>query len=190
MNDLQIRSNFHSKRLSRQHAASNTLVVDELGLKHGRCRADIAVVNGHLIGYEIKSDDDSLRRLGDQVETYNAVFDRAIIVVGPRFLKDVKRLVPRWWGIVASEEGRRGAIHFKTVRKAVANPSLDYLAVAQLLWRDEAAQELVKRGVDGRILNQKRSVLYRELVRVLGAGELRGAVRERLKNRKNWRRPV
>ena len=72
MNDAQIRSSFHSKKLRRHHATPDTLVVDELGLKHGKCRADIAVINGHLIGYEIKSDDDSLHRLARQVEAYNA----------------------------------------------------------------------------------------------------------------------
>ena len=48
MNDEQIRLQFHLKRLRRQHEDSEMVVVDELGLKHGRCRADIAVINGHL----------------------------------------------------------------------------------------------------------------------------------------------
>jgi len=63
MNDAGIRRNLHCKKLRRHHVDPDTLVVDELGLKHGKCRADIAVINGHLMGYEIKSDDDSLRRL-------------------------------------------------------------------------------------------------------------------------------
>jgi hypothetical protein len=62
--------------------------------------------------------------------------------------------------------------------------------VAQLLWRNEAEEELVKRGVCGQILGQKRSVLYRELIYVLSARELRSVVRQRLKNRTNWRCPT
>ena len=54
MNDGRIRAAFHGKILRRQHLCPETLVLDELGLMHGRCRADIAVVNGCLIGYEIK----------------------------------------------------------------------------------------------------------------------------------------
>jgi len=190
MNDAQIRSSFHSKKLRRYHADPDTLVVDELGLKHGRCRADIAVINGHLIGYEIKSDDDSLHRLAQQVETYSAVFDRATAVVGRRHLGDVKKLVPRWWGIVAAMEGQRGAIHFETVRRAALNPSTDDVVVAQLLWRNEVEEELVKRGVSGRILRQKRLVLYREIVHLLDARELRNVVRECLRSRTNWRCPA
>ena len=190
MNDAQIRSSFHSKKLRTHHAAPDTLVVDELGLKHGRCRADIAVINGHLIGYEIKSDDDSLHRLAQQVEAYNGVFDRATAVVGRRHLGGVKKLVPRWWGIMVAMEGQRGAIHFETIRRAALNPSADDFAVAQLLWRSEAEEELVKQGFSGRILRQKRSVLYREIVHVLGPRELRNVVRKRLKSRTDWRRPA
>jgi hypothetical protein len=62
--------------------------------------------------------------------------------------------------------------------------------VAQLLWRNEAEEELAKRGLAGQILRQKRSVLYRELIRVLGARELRNVVRERLKSRTDWRCPA
>ena len=190
MNDARIRSSLHRKKLRRHHATPDTLVVDELGLKHGRCRADIAVINGHLIGYEIKSDDDSLHRLAQQVEAYNAVFDRATAVVGRRHLGGVKKLVPRWWGIMVAMEGQRGAIHFETIRRAALNPSADDFAVAQLLWRTEAEEELVKQGFSGRILRQKRSVLYREIVHVLGARELRNVVRKRLKSRTDWRRPA
>ena len=190
MNDAQIRSSFHRKKLRRHHATPDTLVVDELGLKHGRCRADIAVINGHLIGYEIKSDDDSLHRLAQQVEVYNAVFDRATAVVGRRHLVGVKKLVPCWWGLMVAMAGQRGAIHFETIRRAALNPSADDFAVAQLLWRAEAEEELVKQGFSGRILRQKRSVLYREIVHVLGPRELRNVVRKRLQNRTDWRRPA
>ncbi len=189
MNDAQIRSCFHHKKLRRLHAAPNTLVVDELGLKHGRCKADIAVINSHLIGYEIKSNDDSLHRLAEQVNTYNAVFDRATVVLALRHLKNVQKMIPCWWGITAAMEGQRGAIHFETVRRAALNPSPDEFAVAQLLWRNEAEEELAKRGTSGRVLKKKRSVLYRELVDILDARELRDVVRVRLKNRISWRCP-
>lgn len=190
MNDAQIRMNFHRKKLGRFHTVSDTLVIDELGLKHGKHRADIAVINGHLIGYEIKSDDDSLRRLGKQITAYNAVFDYATVVTSQRHLQNLRELIPSWWGITVAIKGQRGAIHFKTVRRSKPNPSPDDFAVAQLLWRNEAGDELSMRGVTGRILRQKRSVLYRKLVEILTPRELRNTVRRRLKNRTGWRRPT
>ena len=58
MNDERIRAAFHRKVLRRHHANANTLVIDELGLKHGKRRAVIAFINGHINGYEIKCDYD------------------------------------------------------------------------------------------------------------------------------------
>lgn len=187
MNDAQIRLNFHRKKLRRFHAVPDTLVIDELGLKHGKCRADIAVITGHLIGYEIKSDSDSLYRLDGQIAIYNAIFDYATVIVSQRHLQDVEISTPSWWGIVVAKKGKRGAIHFQTIRRSKLNPSPDDYAVAQLLWRSEAEDELRKRGISGRILKQKRSILYHELVENLPSRELRDAVRRRLKSRTDWR---
>ncbi|WP_128815240.1 hypothetical protein [Vibrio sp. 624788] len=54
-NDSEIREAFHKKKLKSQHEDNQTLVIDELGLMHGSNRIDIAVVNGCIHGYEIKS---------------------------------------------------------------------------------------------------------------------------------------
>src|SRR5437899_2698377 len=98
MNDRLIRDSFHRQRLHRFHDAPDTLVLNELGLRHGKCRADIAVVNGRLIGYEIKSDEDSLKRLEEQVQIYSAVFDRASVITGTKHLDAVLSQLPKWWG--------------------------------------------------------------------------------------------
>lgn len=190
MNDAEIRKNFHKKVLRRHHTRGDTLIVDELGLKHGKCRADIAVVNGQLNGFEIKSDRDSLCRLSEQVSVYSAVFDHATILVGLRHAISVQELVPKWWGIILCTCGRRGAINFKTVRRAKINGNVDPSSVAELLWRDEAREVLNKRGVPPRVLRQGRAVLYKYLTDMLDIDELRSIVRGYLKTRKNWRCPV
>jgi len=189
MNDAEIRQNFHRKFLRRQHARSDTLVIDELGLNHGKCRADIAVVNGHLVGYEIKSDNDSLRRLELQVESYNKVFDKAFIVVGDRHIIGIKDRIPEWWGVIASSRGPRGAINFSMIRKAQMNRSVDLISIARLLWRDEAVEILEQRKLPSRVLRQPRAALYKHLAELLNTCELRKAVRQYLQKRKNWRCP-
>ena len=189
MNDIQIRLNFHEKKLRWQHADETTLVIDELGLNHGRCRADIAVVNGHLIGYEIKSDSDTLNRLEEQVKSYNAVFDKAFVIVGQRYAEVIMEHIPEWWGIILSEKGSRGAIHFTGLRKAARNDGINPIFLARLLWRDEVAEVLRERGLPPRCLRQPRARLYEYLVSILDLQELRRIVRDRLKMRKNWRYP-
>src|SRR6266542_195867 len=116
MNDALIRENFSRKVLHRYHSTPDVLVIDELGLKHGKCRADIALVNGRLIGYEIKSDEDSLDRLDEQVKVYSAVFDRVTIIVGAKHAKVVSSLVPKWWGIIVGHRCAEGEVSFKTLR--------------------------------------------------------------------------
>ena len=187
MNDAEIRQSFHRKMLRRQHARNNTLVIDELGLQHGKCRADIAVVNGHLVGYEIKSDKDSLRRLGLQIESYNAVFDRAFIVVGNRHIDSIQDRIPEWWGVIISSRGPKGAINFNMIRRAQVNRSIDPVSVARLLWRDEAIEILQQRRLPSSMLRQPRAALYKHLAELLNTCELRKAIREYLQKRRNWR---
>ena len=189
MKDSQIRAAFHKKVLRRHHANAETLVVDELGLKHGRRRADIAVINDHLNGFEIKGDEDSLHRLAGQIEAYSAVFDRATLVVTGRHRQEVQDILPPWWGIVVCAEGPRRAVWFRTVRRPKANPSVDCFSIAQLLWRAEAAEILASRGVSASVLRSKRAVLYEHLVDLTELRELRSLVRARLKSRSDWRCP-
>ncbi|MBW8002659.1 MAG: sce7726 family protein [Planctomycetes bacterium] len=189
MNDAEIRHNFHRKRLRQHHAQKGTLVIDELGLNHGKCRADIAVINGHLIGYEIKSNKDSLRRLEEQVKSYNAVFDKISIVVGDRYINSIPKYIPKFWGIIVSIRGSRGAVNFHVIRNTRTNKNIDPLAIARLLWRNEAAEILQLKKVSPKVLRQPRAVLYDHLADMLHICELQKTVREYLKNRKNWRCP-
>ena len=189
MNDVDIRQNFHKKILRRQHAQKDTLVIDELGLNHGKCRADIAVINGHLAAYEIKSNNDSLRRLEEQVKSYNAVFDKISIVVGDRYINSIQNYIPEWWGVIVSLRGPKGAVNFDIIREARTNKNIDPISIAQLLWRNEAEEILQQKKLSPRILRQPRAILYEYLVNTLNICELRRLVREYFKKRKNWRCP-
>jgi hypothetical protein len=189
ISDSAIREAFHRVQLRRQHVALNTLVVDELGIMHGRWRADIAVVNGHLIGYEIKSDEDSLSRLPQQVLAYNNVFDRASIVVGMRHLRAVRKTVPKWWGVVVARASARRSVCFETLRLAEPNPVINTYAVAQLLWKPEVVAILTSLGFNKSVRHKPRTHLYRLLEESLDENVLRRQVRQCLKARKSWRCP-
>lgn len=187
MNDADIRKSFHRIKLRRQHLCANTLVVDELGLKHGKSRADIAVINGHLVGYEIKSDVDSLYRLEEQIKAYSDVFDRVTVIVGAKYATTICSHIPDWWGVIVAYQGPRGGVSFEHARSTRTNGRVDPFSVAQLLWRNEAAEALSDLGVEQKILRQRREVLYERLADLLSTAELRYCVRESLKNRRNWR---
>jgi len=189
MNDPQIREAFHRTVLRQHHNSSTTLVVNELGLVHGACRADIAVINGHMIGYEIKSDVDSLKRLSLQINTYNAIFDHSSVILTERHLDEGMRIVPDWWGVILAEEIAQGDTHFKYLKRSRKNVNTNDYSVAQLLWRDEAQEVLIKLGIRGAQLRKSRAFLYKDIVELLTPTALRRTVREYLKKRQGWRHP-
>jgi hypothetical protein len=147
------------------------------------------VVNGHLIGYEIKSDNDSLRRLEEQVKSYNSVFDMVSIIVGDRYINSIQNHIPRWWGVIVSVRGPKGAVNFDIIRKARTNKNVDPVSLARLLWRNEAEEILRQKKLPPRILRKPRAILYEHLADKLNICELRRFIREYFKRRKNWRCP-
>lgn len=185
--DREVRQALHSKVLREHHGQANTLVLDELGLRHGTVRVDIAVVNGYLHGYEIKSDADTLDRLPSQVDVYSEVLDRATLVVGERHVEKAKFCVPEWWGIKVVCRGPRGGIDFATFRPIQMNPAIDPLALVELLWRNEIVALLHDRDVPAKTLRQPRGALYKHLVDLMPLDELRVTVRQQLKARERWR---
>lgn len=189
MNDPLIRKEFHYSFLQKEYGTPNTLIVDELGLEHGKCRADIAVINGYINGYEIKSEKDSLVRLKNQIDKYNAVFDHSSIVLEKRHLNEVMNLAPKWWGIIFAMESENRSICFETIREPSQNLLIDDFAVAQLLWRNEAREILENLGVKGKQLRECRSNLYQYIIDMLDSCTLRSLVREYLKKRQDWRDP-
>ena len=170
-------------RLLRKHGREvGTVLIEELGLCRGRVRVDLAVVNGSLHGFEIKSDRDSLSRLPTQVEVYGKVLDRATLVVGDRFLPVAASLVPSWWGIVHVSARHRGLV-FKSVRRAVQNPRRDPRLLVELLWAAQALELLEQRDVARGVRGKPRRYLWDRVCEHFSVNEIAAVVRNRLKAR-------
>jgi hypothetical protein len=185
LRDIDVRTALHSRLSQSMAPGGDTLVVDELGLC-GTARVDVAVVNGSLSGFELKSDVDTLRRLPAQVEAYGHVLDHVTLVVTSRHLEPASALVPAWWGVlVADSESDR--VRLKEARPAGANPGLDPSAIAQLLWRDEALSILTHRGIDAGVRSKPRWAMWDRLAQSLELDDLRSEVRAALKRRRGWR---
>ena len=187
MNESQIKRSFFLRRLVPYQNSPNTLVLNELGLKHGKCRADIAVINGHLTGYEIKSDLDSIKRLSEQIRIYSNVFNRAYLILTEVHLETASTLLPEWWGIILAKKGNRGAINFAFLKKSQDNPKVDDYSVAQLLWHSEVKQKLIQLGFSQKECSKRRSILYEMLTSRVKEKKLRKYVKECLLSRGNWR---
>lgn len=176
------------RRLSARHEADpQALIVEELGLRHGRSRVDVAVVNGRLEGFEIKSRKDSLVRLPSQVATYSLVLDRATLLCDEGHVEEAASIAPGWWGVLSAEVGPRGGVKMMTVRRPRQNPSVDPASVIKLLWRDEALAALEELGMAVGLRGAPRRELYKRLVENLDPTTLRARVRACLRFRTAWR---
>lgn len=166
----------------------HTKIIEELGIRHGTARVDIAVVNGVLHGYELKSDLDTLYRLPEQIRIYNSVFDQVTLVVGRNHLHEAVKIIPDWWGIVIAKiVDSSGAVSFCDIRESTENPNRISLEIAKLLWRIEALDILEKKGSAEGLRSKPRKEIYERLVMVLDQEELRAEVREHLLARVSWR---
>ena len=188
MRDIDIRRELR-REMTLQHGRDpETLVVEELGLCQGLARVDLAVINGSIHGYEIKSEQDTLNRLPGQTQTYNRVFDYVTVVTSRKHADKIAKMVPNWWGISIAVPAESGVLLIKK-RQAKKNRKTDSFALAQLLWRDEAIDALVSVGVTG-IKSKPRQLLWRRLSLDIPQEELGRIIRTRLKQRSTrWRAP-
>lgn len=185
MRDPEIRAALHQRLARRYREADDVRVIDEMGVLAGACRIDVAVINGHLEGFEIKSERDDLKRLARQADIYGLVFDRLTVVCAERHLENAEASIPRWWGIEVAEP-RAGSVRIVRRRPARANPGLDLGAVVQLLWREETLAALEECGRAVGLRSRPRRELWSALREALPARELRALVRDRLRRRQNW----
>lgn len=187
MRDQPVRTAFHKTVLKSAHADFDTIVVDELGLKNGSIRADIAVLNGKLVGYEIKTESDTLYRLPSQIEAYNEVFDKVFIIVGDRHLQKTIETVPPWWGIYQINTGEDGEYCFTCYRDGKANKSQNPFTLAQLLWKSEAL-ELANKVLRHNVKPQTpKKEIYDIISGTCSKKKLSKVVIQYLKKRDNWR---
>lgn len=164
----------------------HTLMLDELGILNGATRIDIAVINGQIEGYELKSERDTLERLPAQRELYNKVLDKVSLVVAEKHLSAAEEMIPDWWGLAIARTCG-GIVEVTHERLPQMNPELDAGTLASLLWRDEALDVLERHGVSRGVKSKPREALYARLASVLGLDLIRAEVRAALKARVGWR---
>lgn len=190
-NDQIVRCALKTDLGKRHMEDKESRIIEELGIRHGSVRIDIAVINGRMHGYEIKSDRDTLERLPEQMVEFNAVFDRVTLVVGKQHLYRAIYIVPDWWGITIAKMNTDGQVFFQTIREPEDNKTQDKISIARLLWREEALRILEEHDHADGVRSKSREFLYKKLADVLEFDTLKGRVRETfLVSRGDWRSVV
>jgi len=189
MRELDVRRLLYRTEIRRVLKANpKSRVVDELELLRGVVRVDVAVISDLLHGYEIKSGLDNLDRLPHQQEAYGKVFERMTLVAHERHVEAAVKLVPKYWGLITVGE-REGAPFANEIWSARLNPNLDPLAMAQLLWRDEALELMEYFDLGRGIKSKPRKVLWKVLAANLTPEQLKAFVCFKLRTRKGWKHP-
>ena len=184
--DKDIRPSLKRALASQYGNDKHTLIVEELGLYHGQVRVDVAVINGSLHGFEIKSDRDNFLRLDEQMRAYNSILDYVTLVVGKSHIHEALETIPDWWGIIMAKSNAN-EIDFIKLRDSQKNDSTDKSSVASLLWREEALSILEKISADKGVRSKPRRFIYERLAETLDAETLKKQVRQKLRSRTNWR---
>jgi len=186
MNDIHIRGALKRELLAQYKDDGETVIIEELGIQHGASRIDLAVVNGVLHGFELKSDRDTLTRLSEQARAYGAVFDQLTLVVGERHVLRAVDIVPQWWGIRVARAEPEG-LSFCDLKLPMDNPSPDPMSIVTLLWRGEALSCLADLGSAAGMHSKSRAAIYAKLVDKADLNYLRDRVRRCLRARQDWR---
>lgn len=186
-NDFVIRATLHQLLINEHSYDNDSVVINEFGVCQGLARVDIAVVNGSINGYEIKSDKDTLERLPLQIKYYSKVFDYMSIVVGRKHLESVCKKVPGWWGVIVAAGEDDTSIELVPYREGFLNEYIDPYSVAQLIWRDEALQILEDYKLQKGFANKPRAIIWDKLAENIPLEELKNYARQCIKSRQNWR---
>jgi hypothetical protein len=180
LRDREIRRELRSRLERRFGGDPDVVILDEFGLPCARI--DLAVVNCHLLGYEIKSSADNLHRLEFQVPAYSAVFDRVTVLAGECHVEELLARVPLWWDVF-SPVCRGGKIQLRRVRLGASNPERKRAEIARLLWRDEALAALRGRGLHKGLTRASKAQVIAKLSSSLTLHEIAEAARCAIRQR-------
>ena len=118
--DADIRTALETWLLDKEHGTFVRLI-HEFSIPRPSSRIDLALINGRISGYEIKSDVDSLTRLASQMNSYGKFFEHLAFVTTPKKSKLLLEKTPDWCGVISLTNSGR----FRTLRKMKLNPNID-----------------------------------------------------------------
>lgn len=166
---------------------NDSLLIEELAVERGNARIDVAMVCDRLMGFEIKSDLDTLDRLSNQIHAYNRVFDEITLVAGREFIRVAPNVIPSWWGLIEARRASHGTVTLTTIRAPVLNQNQSSHSLASLLWKDEAVDLLQQHRATLALPHWSKTKIYDLLAQSITKDEIKSWVATKLKSRTTWR---
>ncbi len=139
-----------------------------------KSRADVlAIVDGSIIGFEIKSDSDTYTRLKRQIKDYEKFCDLCYVVVGESHIH-VDEHIPKYWGIIYVNKE-----NVIVERDAEPSPKVKIENQLEILWRNELLNIQLKEGLP-KLGNWKRADIYKRLVETAGEPTIKADITQQL----------
>lgn len=162
-----------------------SLIKCEMPVGYGDARVDIAVISDNINGIEIKSEADTLYRLSKQIEVYNRLFKKILLVTCENHLYKAISVIPDFWG-VSCVFYNNGVLDVKEIRASKDNCNRDSFTIAQLLRKCETIQILYSTGIYKGIKSKPRYELWRIIGDTIEVDKLEPMVVDILKSRTEW----
>jgi hypothetical protein len=125
-NEAFVKSSFIKKELLKgNHVAIYELPINE-------SRADLCRINGHSFAYEIKTEFDTLARLGKQLDDYLKAFEYVYVICSSDKAAVVLGLIPDEVGVYSYSVKAKNA-HFKEIKRASMSSSISPLVQFEAL---------------------------------------------------------
>ena len=149
-------------------------------------RADVAVIGSQMMGFEIKTERDTLKRLPRQIAAYDRLFDRCAVVLAERHVTAAMSIVPEWWGVIAivTEDGQS---FLRSMKSATPNNGVDPQTLVRLLWREEVRVALAALGNEPDPRASRLS-MWNDLLDLINLNQLKATVRSAILTRIPTRR--
>lgn len=177
-NDADIRTPLLAWLRSLHPDSLTAKMLEEFKMPRPSARIDVALVNGEMAGFEIKSDRDTLYRLSSQVPAFSKLFDRVTLVTTNRHVALAKSKIPNWWGLVVFSESQG----FKVLRAPRLNKHVDTPSLLFALSKNELLSVARLGGAKLQTATKKEEMVVR-LNSSMTNSEVRGLAREVIKSR-------
>ena len=148
-----------------------------------KCRADAVMFAPErgIIGFEIKSDRDSLERLEHQIRDYSRFCDYNYLVTGAKYIDKAAEILPEFWGIYCITEDN-GKLTITLHREAALSPKVRLQNQLKFLWRAELIDIMKRHKIRG-YSSRNKSKIRRLLLDTMDKQELKQELFEMMMER-------
>ncbi len=147
LSEKDIKAILIDRLIDKGQVDGDSVLINELFVGNFKRRVDLALANGKLQAFEIKSDLDSLYRLSGQIETYCKYFDKVTLICSQKFTEKAKEIVPDSVEIIEVIKKLHGS-EVKIVRRGKTIPTRDRPSILSFMDKRAIVRVLKGSGID------------------------------------------